>query len=354
MDFPRLSINLEKLRHNYVSLRTLCGSYGIDLVPVTKVALSEPAIVSAFVEVGAETISDSRLPNLKRIKDNFNVKTMLLRMLPPRLAGETVELADISTNSELSTISALGKAAIKRGISHQVLVMVEMGDLREGIPQEELLTFLEEALKVKGVEIIGLGCNLTCYGGVIPSVAKMEKLYSLKRKAEKELGIKMPVLSGGSSNLIHLLLKGVHLPINQMRVGEGIFLGVEAINKNPIPGLYLDIFKLEAEVIEVKIKPSLPRGRRTVNAFDEVTHFRDFGRRKRALLALGRQDVMLGGLKPRDEGIMILGASSDHMVLDVEESEKGIKVGDVLSFSVNYGALLQAMTSPFVVKAYSE
>lgn len=352
MDFPVLRVDTQKLKHNYQTLKALCDSFKIELVPVTKVALSEPSIVKPLVLAGATTISDSRLLNLKRIKDNFQVKTMLLRMLTPRKAQDVVELADISLNSELSTIKKIGEYALKKGVVHQIIVMVEMGDLREGVPQEELIPFLSESIRVKGVEILGLGCNLTCYGGVIPSLPKMEKLYSLKRKAEKELGVNLPVVSGGSSNLIHLLMRGKKLPINQMRVGEGIFLGVEAIYKEKIPGLYQDVFTLEAEVIEVKVKPSIPRGRRTINAFDEITHFKDYGNRRRALVALGRQDIMLGGLTPVESGIRVLGASSDHLVLDVEESFKRVEVGDIISFRVNYGALLQAMTSPFVNKTY--
>ncbi|MBT9175119.1 MAG: Ornithine racemase [candidate division WS2 bacterium] len=348
--FPKLRINLSKLKHNYHNLKRICTSFGIDLMPITKVALSYPVVVGALVEAGAKIVGDSRLINLQRVKDNFSIKTALIRMPSPLVAEEVINLADISMNSEISTLKSLGEIASKKGIVHQTIIMVEMGDLREGVPQEELIPFVSEALKIKGIEIIGLGSNLTCYGGVIPTRTKMEKFYTLKRKVEKACGLQIPYLSGGSSNLIHHLLKGIKIPVNHMRAGEGIFLGTESVNSQFIPGSYQDVFLLEAEVIEVKRKPSIPRGRRTLNAFGEVTHFKDSGIRTRALLSLGRQDIMLSGLKPVEAGVTILGASSDHLVLDVEERKTETRVGDIIALKMNYGALLQAMTSPFVNK----
>jgi len=349
-DFPRLKINLGKLKHNYLNLKRICTSSGIELMPVTKVALSYPIVVGVLVEAGTTIVGDSRLLNLQRVKDNFSIKTALIRMPSPSVAEEVINLADISMNSEIATLKVLGEVASKKSIIHQTIIMVEMGDLREGVPQEELIPFISETLRIKGIEIIGLGCNLTCYGGVIPTLTKMEKFYTLKRRVEKACGIQIPYLSGGSSNLIHHLLKGVKIPVNHMRVGEGIFLGRESITPQSIPGSYQDVFLLETEVIEVKRKPSIPQGRRTLNAFDEVTHFKDYGMRTRALLSLGRQDIMLSGCRPVEAGITILGASSDHLVLDVEERKTETRVGDTIALKMNYGALLQAMTSPFVSK----
>lgn len=65
------------------------------------------------------------------------------------------------------------------------------------------------------------------------------------------------------------------------------------------------------------------------------------------LLALGQQDTDPNGLTP-PKGIDIIGASSDHLILDVGDDRPAI--GDEITFQVNYSALVRAMTSPFVAK----
>jgi predicted amino acid racemase len=70
---------------------------------------------------------------------------------------------------------------------------------------------------------------------------------------------------------------------------------------------------------------------------------------RRAILALGMQDVDISAIKSRVK-VNVLGASSDHLILDARDS--GLEVGVEVRFDVNYGALLRAMTSPYVEKVY--
>jgi len=49
-------------------------------------------------------------------------------------------------------------------------------------------------------------------------------------------------------------------------------------------------------------------------------------------------------------GISVLGGSSDHLILDVEDAAENVKVGDELEFWPGYGALLALSTSPYVQK----
>jgi len=106
-----------------------------------------------------------------------------------------------------------------------------------------------------------------------------------------------------------------------------------------------------AEVVEVARKPSVPIGDRGQNAFGETCEFEDRGVRLRAILNLGRQDVVVDGIEPEMKGITVLGGSSDHLILDVEEAEREVKLGDELAFYPSYGALLALATSPYVQKA---
>ncbi len=349
--FPRLKINLKAIGENYLTIKRRCEPLGVDVVPVVKVVLGDENIVRVLKSLGARVIGDSRIRNIKNFS-NVNVEKMLLRSPMLSEIEEVIEFSDISLNTEIEVIKHLSKVSSRKGRIHKVIVMVEVGELREGVMPEDVLFFVKKIMELSSIEFLGLGTNLTCLSGIIPTKENLGVLLKLKNLIE-EHGIEVKVVSGGGSNLLPMIWRG-KLPrfINQIRVGEGIFLGVEAINRKPLPGLRQDTFTLEAEVIEVKRKPSLPWGERTVDAFGEVPEFEDRGIRRRAILALGRQDVSLSGIIPLDK-FEIIGASSDHMVIDVENCPH-IKVGDIVSFKLNYAGVLFAMTSPFVEKVYIE
>ncbi len=349
--FPRLKINLKAIGENYLTIKRRCEPLGVDVVPVVKVVLGDENIVRVLKSLGARVIGDSRMRNIKNFS-NVNVEKMLLRSPMLSEIEEVIEFSDISLNTEIEVIKHLSKVSSRKGRIHKVIVMVEVGELREGVMPEDVLFFVKKIMELSSIEFLGIGTNLTCLSGIIPTKENLGVLLKLKNLIE-EHGIEVKVVSGGGSNLLPMIWRG-KLPrfINQIRVGEGIFLGVEAINRKPLPGLRQDTFTLEAEVIEVKRKPSFPWGERTVDAFGEVPEFEDRGIRRRAILALGRQDVSLSGIIPLDK-FEIIGASSDHMVIDVENCPH-IKVGDIVSFKLNYAGVLFAMTSPFVEKVYIE
>ena len=95
-----------------------------------------------------------------------------------------------------------------------------------------------------------------------------------------------------------------------------------------------------AEVIEVKIKPSHPVGEIGYDAFGNKMVYEDRGMRKRALIGVGKVDFAFGGLEPRDKGVEILGGSSDHTILDIEQAERDLRVGDIVTIDIDYGALV--------------
>ena len=185
----------------------------------------------------------------------------------------------------------------------------------------------------------------------MPTTHALEALVNLKTQIEEFTGIQLYVVSGGNSSNIGLLMGGGTPPgITELRLGESILLGTESTQRQPIPGCAQDAFIVKAEVIEVLLKPSKPFGQIGQNAFGVVPQFADRGTRKRAICAIGLQDMDESGLTPLDAGIFVLGASSDHLILDVEEAKRPIQVGSVLSFRPNYSALLRACTSPFIEK----
>jgi len=268
----------------------------------------------------------------------------------PSEVERVVEFADVSLNTEVSVIRLLAEHAVKRGKTHRIVLMVELGDLREGILPSDVEPIVAEVLGLQGIKLIGLGTNLACFGGVRPTEAKMQALSAIAGNLQQKHAITFEIVSGGNSANYQWLVSTPDVGlVNHLRIGEAILLGVDTLTQEPHPGLYTDAFTLVAEVIEFKSKPSRPYGEIAQNAFGHVPIFEDNGNIKRAILALGKQDVDVAGLRPRIEAD-VLGASSDHLVLDVREP--GLEVGDQVRFDVGYGALLRTMTSPYVEKVY--
>lgn len=351
--FPRLEISLAKIRRNTETLVRLCWRSRIHVAGVTKVFCGHPLIARAMVAGGINVIADSRIENLKRLRD-IELPKLLLRLPMISQAGEVVEYADISLNSEIETIKALSAEASFKDRTHKVILMFDLGDLREGIiDPTEMLRTVEQALQLKRIIVAGIGANLTCYGGVIPTKDNLDKLIELKRTMESRFDIDLDIVSGGNSSSLHLVEEQT-MPdeINQLRLGESIVLGRETAYGRRISGTYDDCFKLIVEIIEIKDKPSIPTGELGLDSFGNKPSFVDRGVRKRTICAIGKQDVVPENLIPDDREIIILGASSDHLILDVTESDSLYRVGDLVSFKLTYGGILSSMTSEYVGKSF--
>ena len=323
---------------------------GISLMGVSKAVLGEPLIASAMIRGGVKFIADSRLENIQRMRNSrISAQFVLLRTAPSQ-AESIVEDVDISLNTEIETLEKLNYYASLHNKIHQIILMVEMGDLREGILPDDLFLFIKQVLPLPHLKIIGLGCNLACYGGIKPDNQKMQQLSELTDAVERKFQIKLPLISGGNSANYEWYKSTKNVGrINNLRVGESILLGCGTVNRQVIPQLHTNAFKLIGEVIESKIKPSLPFGEVCQDAFGNIPVFRDRGKHRRAIIALGKQDTSISGLSP-DRDLEILGASSDHLVLDCKNSY--LKVGVGVNFNLDYGSLLTAMTSPFIKKQF--
>jgi predicted amino acid racemase len=349
---PCLSIDLEKIEHNARVVVGLCGQHGIEVAGVTKAVCGMPEVAQAMLRGGVTSIADSRLANIHRLKaGGIETEFVLLRI--PALADvhDTVLSTDVSLNSELAVLAALSQVAERLGRQHQVLLMVDLGDLREGVWPGALEGLVRKTIQLPGIRIVGLGTNLACFSGVPPSVDNMLRLVALGEAMEQIIGYELRWLSGLNSSGLELIASGRLPPrINHARIGEAILLGRETTHRSPWPETYQDAFVLSAEVLELKRKPSLPAGERGEDAFGEQPVFEDKGLRDRALLNLGREDVDVAGIRPLQPRLEIVGASSGYLVLDVTEADGDIRVGDELAFSLNYAALLAAMASEYVIK----
>lgn len=349
---PRIEISLSQIRDNARMLSELYGQKGISVMGVSKAVLGEPSIIQAMIQGDVKFIADSRIENIQKMKNaEISAQFVLLRT-PLSHAELVVKIADISLNTEMETLKRLSHYAKVHNKDHQVIVMVELGDLREGILPIDLLTFIREALCLSHIKIIGIGCNLACYGGVKPDAENMHELSELSEIIEKEFHIGLKLISGGNSANYEWYTSARNVgKVNNLRLGESILLGCETVTRKAIPGLHTHAFQLIAEVIESKQKPSHPFGKICQDAFGNVQTFQDRGIRRRAIVALGRQDVLVSGLK-NNRKMAILGSSSDHIILDSENVN--LQVGDEVIFDLDYGALLAAMTSPFIQKQFIE
>jgi len=352
MSGPEIVIDIEKIRSNTRSIVDFCRRRAISVTGVTKVSCGMPLVGRAMLDGGVVSLGESRIENIRRMRaSGINAPMMMLRIPPLSRVDEIVANADISLNSELSVIRSLSEASLKRAKVHKIILMVDLGDLREGIWPSELLEISREVINFKGVQIIGIGTNLTCFGGVLPSPENMGKLVEYAENIEKAFSIQLEIISGGNSSSLPLLMEN-RMParINHLRIGEAIVLGKETVKGTLWPGCYGDAFQLSAELIELKKKPSVPIGETGMDAFGEKPVFHDKGDILRAILNVGREDVTIDSLIPEDEKISILGASSDHLLLDVSHAEKRPVLGERIKFNMNYGALLAAMTSNYVGK----
>jgi len=350
MKNPTLYIDRQKLMHNVRSMLNIAEKNNVQIHFVTKVFCALRPIVEAMVEAGCTLLADSRLENIANYGD-LGENHLLVRMPMISEAADVVRIADMSLNSELDTLGALSDAATALNKRHGVILMVEMGDLREGFMPDELVDVAAQVLNLRGLDLMGIGANFNCYGGIIPDEPKLTELVILARDIETRFNIKLPIVSGGNSGSVYLMEAG-RLPegINHLRLGESWILGCETSYHKKVADLYSDVFTLEAEVIECRRKPSLPYGLQGPNAFGEYPEYEDRGVIRRAICAVGRQDLPCESLTPKLSGIDYMGSSSDHMILDVSNSVKEIKVGDMIPFAVDYGSLLASMTSPYVRK----
>ena len=354
MASPTLHIDLGKLEHNARTVTDLCAAHGIAVTGVTKAVCGDPRIATAMLRGGAAGIADSRLENLRRLRV-AGIPGPLMQLRLPALSrvDEVVSDAGISLNAESAVLEALSQAARRIGRVHEVILMVELGDLREGVEPDALLPLLGRARGLPGIRIVGLGTNLACLSGVVPSASNMRHLVELAEYVEKRLATGLRWISGVNSSGLHLIAAGQMPPrVNHARIGEAILLGRETTRRDPWPGTFQDAFELRAEILELMHKPSRPVGERSEDAFGRHPAPENHGRILHALVNVGRQDVAVDGIRPLDGRLQILAASSDYLALDVSAAEGELRVGDTLAFALNYAALLAAMTSPYLAKDF--
>jgi len=348
-----------ELQHNFEYLDSLFKKNGIKWGITTKLLCGNRDFLEEVINLGIGEVHDSRISNLRRIKEiDSDTMTIYIKPPPKDIIPDVVKYADVSLNTELSTLYELSEEAQRQDKTHKVIIMIEMGDLREGVMREDLINFYEKVFKLPGIEVIGLGTNLNCMHGVMPDGDKLIQLALYKQIIELRFKKEIPLVSGGTTVTIPLLMRD-QLPdgVNHFRIGEALFFGKDLFTDGLIDGMSDQVMELYTQVIEISEKPVVPTGELGMNPQGKQTEVSqdDFGKTSyRAIIDIGVLDIQPDYLIPVNENIKILDASSDLLILDVGTNEKGYKVGDEIRFKLKYMGALGLMSSDYIQKRVAD
>jgi predicted amino acid racemase len=355
-----LTLNKKNLEHNYKFLDKLFRSNGKDWAIVSKLLCGHEEYLKIIVDLGIGEIGDARISNLKKIKRiDPGIETIYIKPPAKRSIKNIVKYADSSFNTEYQTIKWLSEEAQKQDKLHKVIIMIELGDLREGIMGDLLIDFYEKTFRLPNIKVVGIGANLNCMHGVMPSEDKLIQLGLYKQLIEAKFNREIPLVTGGTSVVIPLIFrKQIPKAVNHFRVGETLFFGNNLFNGHTIEGMKDDILKLHTEIIEITEKPKVPIGVIDTNPSGEMfeVNEEDFGKKSnRAIIDVGVLDISdINFIFPEDPGIEIIGGSSDMLILDLGDNKKSYKVGDLVSFSLKYMGALRLLNSDYIEKRVLE
>lgn len=354
--YPKMTVYLNRIEDNARYVCELAAENGVRITGVVKssdnYSNSYKAIAEAMKRGGVASLADSRMKTIERMRE-LGVEDHILLLRIPQMweLPKVVEFADASLQSDPGTLAALEEEAAAQEKTHGVILMTDLGDLREGIFDPDV--FHETAVWIERelphLHLLGIGTNLGCYGSIVPDVTNLSLLVERARAIEKSIGRKLEIVSGGGTSTLPMLLDRT-LPegINHLRVGEGILLGRDLVTiwKLPFDGLRMDTYVVEAQIVEIEEKPSYPIGRIFVDAFGNTPEYIDSGMRMKAIVAIGKRDIgSHDALFPIDETIKVLGGSSDHLILDITDCKVPMSVGDIVAFLPNYQALVNCIES---------
>ena len=348
--YPQLEFDLALLRSNADAVISRCRGMGIRVCGVVKGVDGMPEAARVLRAAGAAELGTSRLEQVAKCRAAGVPGPWLLIRIPGLTElPDVVALCETSLQSEWPTLLALEEECLRQNKTRRVIVMTDLGDLREGFwDKKELVDVCERVERdLPHVQLAGIGVNLTCYGSTKPTPEKMNELVGLARQVEQRIGRKLEIVSGGATSSFTLVHWGT-MPagVNHLRIGEAILLGKDLQvdwGIRDMDYLRMDALTLRAEVVEVKDKPTYPIGEFAIDAFGRKPVYEDRGIRRRAILALGRADVgELESLIPREPGLTVIGGSSDHCIVDVEDCPRRLQVGDIVEFSLCYSHMLYA------------
>jgi predicted amino acid racemase len=361
-----LIIQTKRIQENIKILSDYFHERNIEWSLITKVFSGDRTflknVLTKEVIQNISSVGDSRLSSLKNLKEvNPEMKTIYIKPPAKVYADEVIEFADISLNSSLSTIKALDKAARKADKVHDIIVMVELGELREGVTRTELMSFYEHVFKLPNINVIGIGSNLGCMYGVEPSYDKLLQLSLYQELIAAKFNQELKYISGGTSITLPLLEQNaIPKDVNHFRIGEAAFFGRSPLNNQRFRNLHIDTFEFTANIIELEEKQIVPEGTITSG---NIGHFAEFNESDKnitsikAILDFGLLDVENSDLEAVDQELKFVGMTSDMMVVDLgkNKTQSGTKkysIGDKIKFIPSYMGVARLLNSKFIAKTY--
>ena len=360
--FPRLVIRRDKLRNNFTQIISRCRACGINVAGGIKGVGGLPEIARLYKECGAAQLATSRLEQIELWRREGVDGPFLLLRVPGMSELESLpHLADYSLQSDVSTLNALENVCARQNLTHKVILMADLGDLREGFwdKAEMIRACCHVERELPHLILAGVGVTRGCYGSIVPTPANLGQLVDIARAVEEQIGRKLEIVSGGATSSYPLVHRGV-MPagINHLRIGEAALLAKDLQVDWGIPDMdYLQrgTIYLEGEIVELRKKPTYPVGETMIDAFGRRPIYVDRGTRLRGLVAFGRADAGdLESLICREPGMTIIGGSSDHCIVDVEDCPRVLQVGDIVGFDLSYGHMLYTTSRNDVSIVYTD
>ena len=354
-----LTIHTGRILDNIKKLDKHLAEHNIGWTLVTKLLNGHRPVLEKLIASDEiqqlHSVGDSRVSNLKVVKSiNPDIRTMYIK--PPAInqTANVVRYADVSLNSSHKTIAALNKAAREQDKQHEIIVMIEMGELREGVVRGNVMDFYERIFEMENIRVRGIGTNLGCMYGVEPTFDKLIQLSLYAHLIEAKFDVKMELVSGGSSITLPLISrKKVPAGINHFRIGDTAFFGKSLSTNKQFRDLSTTAFDFSAEILEIEEKEIVPDGEIGSAAIGQtagVMEDEDGQRSYRALVDFGEIDVNAANLALKDRSVQFAGSTSDMTVYDLGSKSGRYEVGSKLHFTPNYIAVARLMHSRYIDK----
>ncbi|OYT15248.1 MAG: amino-acid racemase [Bacteroidetes bacterium 4572_77] len=362
----QLIIHKDEIQENIKKLNAFFKKHDVEWSLITKVFSGDidflNNVLTPEIIQDINSIGDSRLTSMKNLKKiNPDMKTIYLKPPAEIYAEDIVKYADISLNTQYKTIAALNKAAIKQQKNHKVIIMIELGELREGVNRANLIEFYQKIFELSNIEVIGLGANLGCMYGVEPTYDKLLQLVLYKELINEKFNKKLKLVSGGSSITLPLIEQNfIPKGVNHFRIGEAAFFGTSPMDNEAFATLSTNTFEFHANIIELEKKAIVPDG---VIQDANVGHTAEYDEGDigettyKAILDFGILDVDINDITAFDQGIEFVGTTSDMTVVDLvknknEDGTQKYRVGHTIAFKPNYMAVARLLNSKFIDKKF--
>ncbi|QLK86567.1 alanine racemase [Staphylococcus sp. 17KM0847] len=333
---PHIHIHLNKMQYNAMILQQMLQEKGIRMIPVTKCMAGDLRVHKMLRDIGFDMLAESRLNHIY-VQQEPTEHYMLIRGIVPEDAELTVRYTQISLQTEMETIRALNAAAVAQNIKHQILLMVDWKDGREGVLTYEVVSYVSEIMKLKGINLKGLAFNFMCYRQMPPTEEDLPYIHHFIEAVEKDTQLRFQTISGGNSSMLILAMYQNLGRINELRIGEAIFRGYETAYNMRLPQLYDDVVMITGEIIEIKPRLDL----RTHQSYLQ------------AVVNIGQLDTAVEDITPYDTQLRIVGYTSDVLLIHLGQADY-YQIGDVIEFKLGYAAIAQSMHNEQLSRIYHE